>query len=202
MLRRHWCVLRQNMLNGSKGVYLMTFRLELSLYCWYLRRGFFLPLRQKDRFGELLVRNSIPVAGSAMQTAALRLRTKAHSEWLNRRRQFGPHALGLIALAITVALWGYGYKLSLYHRHVAPSQRVLVAKLWIEPRDASVAAGFGFEAKSHLVPGAQALSVAFQKPANYISALICIPSSTTRGLAYFDFLIPSRSPPPHSFSRA
>jgi len=174
----------------------------LGLYCWYLRRGFFLPLRQKDRFGELLVRSSIPITGSVVQTAALRLRTQARSEWLNRRRQFGPHALALIALAITVALWGYGYKLSLYHRHVAPSQRVLVAKLWIEPREASVAAASGFEAKSHLLPSAQALSVASQKPASYFSAFICIHSSTTRGLAYFDFLIPFRSPPPNSFSRA
>ena len=136
-----------------------------------------------------------------MQTAALRLKTQALSEWLHRRRQFGPHALGLIALAITVALWGYGYKLSLYHRHTAPSQRVLVAKLWIEPRGASVAAASGFEAKSHLIPDAQALSVASQELVSCISVFVFIPSSTSRGIAYFDFLIPFRSPPPHSFSR-
>ena len=167
-----------------------------------MRRGIFLPLRQKDRFGQLLVLNSIPITSSVVQTAALRLRTQAHSAWLNRRRQFGPHALGLIALAITVALWGYGYKLSLYHWHEAASQRVPVAKLWSEPRNGSLTAAVALKAKSNLAVGSQALSVDLPELTSHLSALICILPSANRGIAYFDFLIPSRSPPPQSFSLA
>jgi hypothetical protein len=35
-----WGVLRQNMLNGSKGANLMTFRLDLGLYSWVLAPGY------------------------------------------------------------------------------------------------------------------------------------------------------------------
>jgi hypothetical protein len=101
-----------------------------------------------------------------------------------------------------VALWGYGYKLSLYHWHEAASQRVPVAKLWSEPRNGSLTAAVALKAKSNLAVGSQALSVDLPELTSHLSALICILPSANRGIAYFDFLIPSRSPPPQSFSLA
>jgi len=45
-----------------------------------------------------------------------------------------PLTVSILGLAITVALWGYGYKLSLYDRHPGKSTDNLVAKLWIKER--------------------------------------------------------------------
>jgi hypothetical protein len=99
-----------------------------------------------------------------------------------------------------VALWGFGYKLSLYHRHASPSARVLVAKLWIEPRKATVVAASRVKAKSHHIPDSQALSTAFQKLSTLKRAIACILPLSTGGVAHFDFRIPFRSPPLHRFS--
>lgn len=48
-----------------------------------------------------------------------------------------PLAIGLVALAFAVVLWGIGYRLSQYRPHPGPSTRVCVAKLWVGPRKAA-----------------------------------------------------------------
>ena len=46
-------------------------------------------------------------------------------------------ALGLIGLAIAVALWGFGYKLSRYSHHSDISSRASIAKLWDKHQDST-----------------------------------------------------------------
>jgi hypothetical protein len=53
---------------------------------------------------------------------------------LRTSRFFTPFTFSLIGLAVAVALWGYGYKLSLYHRHPGNASVNQVAKLWIKER--------------------------------------------------------------------
>jgi hypothetical protein len=94
-----------------------------------------------------------------------------------------------------VALWGFGYKLSLYHRHAEHSARVSVAKMWIEPRGTSAEPASKLKSNSHLFPGSQALSVPVQKGPNLKRAVAYISPPATRYIAYLNLLIPSRSPP-------
>src|SRR5579875_3126721 len=48
------------------------------------------------------------------------------------RDSFRPFALSLIGLAVTVALWGYSYRISRYS--AMHTSRVFVARLWVENR--------------------------------------------------------------------
>jgi hypothetical protein len=148
---------------------------------------------------ELSARSPITVIANAALRRILRIRTQVRCVYPSWRQIFRPCALGIIGLAIAVVLWGAGYKLSLYHRHATPSS-VLVAKLWIESRHAFVTAVSRF--KSHLVPGSQAQSVLIQRLPRLSSAVASILPVWVRDIAYFDFPIPSRSPPPHRFRLA
>src|ERR1035441_2387375 len=44
-----------------------------------------------------------------------------------------PLSLGLMCLAVAVAIWGFEYKLSLSHPRQSPSTKASVAKLWLGP---------------------------------------------------------------------
>jgi hypothetical protein len=46
--------------------------------------------------------------------------------------------VALLGLMVAIVLWGTAYKLSLYRPHPAPSIRVQMAKLWLEPRPTCV----------------------------------------------------------------
>ena len=105
------------------------------------------------------------------------------------------YPLSFIGLAIIVALWGFGYKLSLYHPRGDHSARVSVAKMWIEPRNATAVPASKLKSKSHLFPGSQALSLPVQKGPNLKRAIAYILPPATRYITYLNFLIPSRSPP-------
>ena len=144
-------------------------------------------------------RSPFTVIASAAQRRILRVRTQTQCVYPTWKQILRPCALGIIGLAIAVVLWGVGYKLSLYHRHAAPSSSVPVAKLWIGSRNASVTAASRFKAKSHLVPGSQAFSVPIQRLPHYSRASACMLSVCMRDVAYFGFLIPFRSPPPPRF---
>jgi len=99
-------------------------------------------------------------------------------------------------------LWAGGYKLSLYHRHPAPSSQVTVAKLWFESRRVFLEAASKLKVKSHFVPGAPAFSIPVQRLPRLGRDIASVPPVRSRNVAYFDFLIPFRSPPPHRFCLA
>ncbi len=155
---------------------------------WVLQR------RQKELFDELSAQSPLTIISGATRKSVLGMRTQIRGRNPSWRQVFRPCTLGLIGLAISVALWGFGYKLSLYHRH-STFARIPIAKLWIEPRNASVAAASSLSTKSHLIPASQAFPVPIQELPSHSRAAASIFPVCTRDVAYFDFLIPFRSPP-------
>ncbi|MGA7339112.1 MAG: hypothetical protein WBE72_09265 [Terracidiphilus sp.] len=110
-----------------------------------------------------------------------------------------PYALGLVGLAIAVTLWGFGYKLSLYLVHPAPSVRASVAKFWVEPRNGCLAAVSALKANSHLTAGSPAIPASIQGFPHFDGAVAWALPERTHRPASFNFLIPFRSPPPQNF---
>jgi hypothetical protein len=117
-------------------------------------------------------------------------------DYLPWRQLFRPFPLTLVGLAIMVALWGYGYKLSLYHPYPNPSSRASVAKLWDGPRHDSLHATCRLKTKSHLILGSPALWVPSQPLRLPIRAVTLVFPARIGGIRYSNRLIPSRSPPP------
>lgn len=104
-----------------------------------------------------------------------------------------PWALGLIGLAIAIALWGFGYKISRYNPHPAPSSRASVAKLWDKHQDiAQISSGAKANAQS-LAPRPALILVHYthtQRPEAF-----CRGSEFNRLSALFRSATPLRSPP-------
>jgi hypothetical protein len=97
-------------------------------------------------------------------------------------------------------LWGYGYKLSLYHSHPAPALRTIVAKLWIEPQNASVVVVQKLKDQSNLVASPHNLCTSIQYPClDRASGFLFLAKG--RSLQSFSFPISLRSPP-HTFRSA
>lgn len=107
---------------------------------------------------------------------------------------YRPYLLGFSGLALAVALWGFGYKLSLYRRHLAPAQRSIVAKLWIEPPNASVVAVQRLKNRSNFVATPQVLGRSIQHLLLDDAAALALPSRITV-FQSFDSPIALRSPP-------
>lgn len=157
--------------------------------------------RRKEFFGKLSVRSSITiVTGSAQRIA--RIKTPAPSRYPSWRQIVGPCILGLSGVVIAVALWSLGSRLTPNHGHAVPSSRTPVARLWIEPRGASSPATYKLRAKSHIAPDSAAIPVPVLRLARFDHAVATIAPVPRRGIAYFDFLIPFRSPPPQRFCLA
>ena len=157
---------------------------------------------QKGRFDELPVCRPFTMTASAATSGVPSVGTQAHRLYPSWKQLFRPCAVGFIGLAIVVALSGFGYKLSLYHRHAEPAARVLVAKMWIETRNPSAATASASKANSHLFPGSQALCVPVEERPELNRAIARSLLVTARSVEYLDSLIPSRSPPPHRFCLA
>jgi hypothetical protein len=144
-----------------------------------------------------------PVTATASNThGSVGQRTRVKIQQSLWKQKFSPLAVGLLGLVIAVALWGFGYKLSLYHHDQAPSSRVSVAKLWIESRNASVLRASRLEAKSHLHTVSQAFPAPVRQFPRLGPAVVCTLPGCSHGVVYFNSLIPSRSPPPYRFRLA
>jgi len=159
------------------------------------------PRRQKEFFNELSVRSPITIIVESARRIA-RTSTVAQRLYPSWRQLFGPCILALFGLVIAVALWGVGSKLSPDHGHAVPSARIPVAKLWSGPKGASSPATSRIRAKSYPGPDSLAFFVPISQPACPDRAVAYILPVFRRGIAYFDFLIPSRSPPPQGFCLA
>lgn len=157
---------------------------------------------QKGRFDELPVWSPFTMTDGATTMSYLSMGAHVQRRYSSWKQLFRPWAVGFIGLAIVVALWGFGYKLSLYHRHAEPSARVLVAKMWIETRNPSATTASVSKAKSHLFPGSQALFVLVEERPRLNRAVAHSLPLTARCIEYLVSLIPSRSPPPHLFGLA
>jgi hypothetical protein len=146
-------------------------------------------------------RNTLSIIASAMRQSGLRTTVQALARYPSLRQIMKPYTLGILGLAIAVGLWGFGYKLSLYH-HEAPSSQIPVAKLWIDSRSASASAASGLEAQSHLISVSQAFSGPIQRFPHLTRAAVGVLPACSPTMAYFDSLIPFRSPPPPQFFSA
>jgi hypothetical protein len=152
--------------------------------------------RQKELFDPMSARSPIPTNEDATHECVLGTRPPAPSQNLSWRQLFKPYAFGIVGLAVAVFLWGYGYKLSLYNRHPESSSRASVAKLWIEPRSASVAAASSLKGNSHPVAGSQAAVATVQMLPALCRTVAWILPFCQRHSVLFDLLVPSRAPPP------
>jgi hypothetical protein len=154
----------------------------------------------------VLAWNPITAVARTLLKTAFKITTRAKMQYplwrqiLTWRQILRPHAIGPIGLSIAVVLWGFGYKISLYHLHAVSQERIPVAKLWIQSRDCSVMMGSRLKAKSHLVLDSQdVLSSMIQRHPCLDCATAVIPPVCWCRLPYLDFLIPFRSPPPLRF---
>jgi hypothetical protein len=157
---------------------------------------------EKGLFNPLPVWKLSPITPSADLTDAQSTgaqKSPVDPPW---RQLFRPFPLALVGLAITVALWGYGYKLSLYHACPTPSSRASVAKLWDGPRNTSLAVASRLTTKSRLIPGSQTLWVPSQPVLNTSRTAALVFPPRTCGVRYSNSPIPSRSPPPSRFRLA
>ena len=156
---------------------------------------------QKGRFDELPVWSPFTMTDGATTMSYLSMGAHVQRRYSSWKQLFRPWAVGFIGLAIVVALWGFVYKLSLYHRHTEPSARVLVAKMWIETRNPSATTASVSKA-TQLFPGSQALFVLVEERPWLNRAVAHSLPLTARCIEYLVSLIPSRSPPPHLFGLA
>jgi hypothetical protein len=147
----------------------------------------------------MAARNTLSIIASAMRQSGLRTTVQALARYPSWRQIMKPYAPGILGLAIAVGLWGFGYKLSLYHHHEAPSSQIPVAKLWIDSRSASALMSSGHKAQSHLISVSQALSGPIQRFPHLTRAAVGMLPACSPIMAYFDSRIPFRSPPPPHF---
>lgn len=114
----------------------------------------------------------------------------------SRTRVKKPCAIGLIALAIAVALWGFGYKISLYRPYLSPVSRASVAKLWVERRGPSTTPGIHLAPRLRTTADSQTpLLFACLKLTRTESFELFTCSSDARVSSDIAFLLPARSPP-------
>jgi hypothetical protein len=159
------------------------------------------PRRQKEFIDQLFAQSPITIIAGTVQCSA-RMKTLALRRYPTWKQLIGPCILALFGLVIAVALWGLGSKSSPYYDHAVPSLRIPVARLLSGPRGFSSPATPRLRAKSLLNPDSPAFLVPISQPACLDRAVANIPPAFKRGIAYFNFLIPSRSPPQQRFCLA
>ncbi len=134
--------------------------------------------------------------------SVLHARVLARSLYSSWKQVFRPCTLGIVGLAIVIVLSAFGHKLSHYDRHAASSLRIQVVKLWSEPRKALVTTTARFGATVSRLLGSYAFLPFIQRFPRLGRTVAWILPVSRRGAAYFDFLIPFRSPPLDGFCPA
>jgi len=114
---------------------------------------------------------------------------------LNRAPLFTPFTISLLGLAIAVALWGYGYKLSLYHRHPDRTTVNAVAKLWIKDRS-QAATSSHFRVQSDRNQESSALAGVQRSNAPKVQIAVDDGHTLPRLQSQIVFDLYSRPPPP------
>lgn len=144
-------------------------------------------------------RSPFTIIARALQSHILLTRTQPLFSYPLWRCRFRRYALGLLGIAGVFVVCGVEYKLSVYRCHSTSSSRVPIAQLWIESRDASEATVSSSKIKSYQLPGSQAFYIPIRRLPQLSRTAGRILRVRPRDVAYFDFLIPFRSPPPLRF---
>ena len=117
-----------------------------------------------------------------------------------RGRVFRPWALGFVALAISIVLWGFGYRLSRYNPHPDVTTRVLTAKFWDKHQDAAqVTSAAAVSAQRHLLPELSAAPITAHQAHALELPVSCAPAECRQAPAFIFPLSPLRSPPSSIF---
>ena len=117
-----------------------------------------------------------------------------------RRWILQPSVFGCLGLALAVFLWGYNYRLSLYHQRDLAS-RTMAAKLWVDQRHTTGLASLRIRVEADFHGASDALDASPRDllDLTVASALDAVPARTRR-LCFSESLLPLRSPPLSSFS--
>ncbi|MGB8097675.1 MAG: hypothetical protein WCF17_11000 [Terracidiphilus sp.] len=113
-----------------------------------------------------------------------------------------PCALGFLALAFAIFLWGTAYKLSLYHVYPNHSVRVSEVRMWLETRSARTVTDVLRRVSIERPPGPSNLSAAGHQM--YLVNLGPVEQNPLQLplLGPVVPFIPARSPPPRRFCLA
>jgi hypothetical protein len=114
------------------------------------------------------------------------------------RRFLRPSFVGCLGLALAVFLWGYNYKLSLYHERDLTSS-AQTAKLWVDQRHAVGAVVAPLQTPDHAFTAAPDLNLTHCFDLICVGAVVIAPVKTLP-TQYSKSLLPLRSPPSDSFS--
>jgi hypothetical protein len=122
-----------------------------------------------------------------------------HSSLRQLRRLY---ALGLFGLALAIVICGLGHQLAFSLRGGSPIGRATVTRLWLEPRNHSVAAIHRIGGKNRYISDSQPLPSSPVQAHRIAAHLTGAPPVEECRPASFNFLIPFRSPPLQRFSLA
>ncbi len=105
-------------------------------------------------------------------------------------------AFGFLALAITIAVSGFGYRLSRYSLHPHVASRALLLKFWDKHQDTAQVTGIA-AASAHvrLLPQGHAAHVTVREGFSLRDCASCAPAECERIPTCFLTDAPSRSPP-------
>jgi hypothetical protein len=108
-----------------------------------------------------------------------------------------PFNLGLIGLAVAVALWGFAYKLSLYHPDQSSQARMSVAKMWLGPEGTSLISKGRPESRLHYRSSRDTVSVEqVEAPPEIRNRILAVSYAAVPGRECLSVCTP-RSPPAH-----
>ena len=121
---------------------------------------------------------------------------RAVSHFCLSRRAFTPWAPWLIGLALVVAIWASGYKLSRYYPNLDTVSRTSFVKLWDKHDDSAHAVQtVNTVPPAHLPPGLHVIVPAYQEPSELeYSGLLDLNEGKPISTSFYS-VIPLRSPP-------
>jgi hypothetical protein len=134
----------------------------------------------------------------AVQRVDARPNCHAANQHMPAKRAFRPSAIGLVGLAIAVALWGFSYRLSRYTFHPDTLTRASVAKLWDKHQDAGQVIASKLNAPPQSQLDLHVLLISLQNAQEPHTVAFCEPDVAEAVSSPFRSLFPSRSPPSRS----
>jgi hypothetical protein len=155
--------------------------------------------RQKGLFDTMSAGSPSTILPQAVQKIEALPIDHAVTQSVPAKRVFRPCALGFIGLAIAVALWGFGYKLSRYTLHPDSLTRTSVAKLWDKHQDAGQVIASKLNAEAQLRLKLYAVLTSLQNAPEPDPVAFRAPDDVENVPSSFRSLIPFRSPPSRSF---
>jgi hypothetical protein len=161
-------------------------------YCWLLAAG------QKGLFEAMSTGSESSVWVPVIQKGCIGGLSADGGRSLPAKRAFTPWAL--IGLALAVALWGFGYKLSRYSPHLTAAARLSYTKLWDKHQDAPQVLTLKSTAHPQRWVKERTLSAVSHQQASqrpYFLLPACKDDKST--IVEFPSFIPSRSPPSRAF---